>query len=292
MLPYEQVLDEEAADRGSSFSREPISQDDGRGYRAALWTTLASWVLAFLGPLSLLFPLVGVIVFLKLISERKLKAAGIVALGTPCTLFVLLGISDYARGTARLRGMGLPGTTFHNPDPVTRMGRSSGGCIVSGNEWVSIAPYNTTVTALGAVLGPMPGTYRGVYPTESEAKSAITQGTEVAPDELKSDQFDVGGATVRLDHGVGSQLLEKLRYEDFELWGEADPAILKDSEITATIFEADCVIVRIPVMRDWDAKTPSAAVVLIDRQKGRPFAYYAEGEYYHNFPPVPYHRQD
>ncbi len=283
MEPFEQDLDEMAADRGSNLQPAPVVEDTSPGYGKALITLAVCWILALLGPLSMLFPLIAVFVFLSLVSQRKLRAASLIALGTPCTIFLVLGIADYARGTARIRGMGLPGTTYHNPDRITRLGRSTGGCIVTGGEWVSIMPYNLAVMSLSVTVGPMRGLYLGPYPTENEAKLALKNGTNVPQEDLAKDVLDVGGTKVRLDSSVGSELLDKLRFEDFEVWN-----IQPQPPITAAIYEDDCTVLRIPYGRDETGK--SAAIVLIDNKKGRPFAYYAEGDYYHRFPPVSYKR--
>jgi len=279
MEPFGQTVLEPAEDRGSDWG---APESERVNVTLVVGTIVACWVLAVLGPLSFLFPLLAVGVILHLLSKRQMIAAGSIVAFSPCMLAVCLAGFSYANGTATLMGMGYPGQGFFNIDPASRCLRSTGGCCVSGNEWVFMLPNNVTVKALSATLGPMPGTYRGVYPTEAEAKQAIQRGTKISETELRSGFLAIKGHVVKLDEGVGARLLDSLHYD--LLFESARPPI------TATVYDNDCLILRIPVVQDWDSKTPSAAIALISTEKGRPFAYYGEGDYHRSFPPVRWQR--
>ncbi|RCS53941.1 hypothetical protein DTL42_01895 [Bremerella cremea] len=283
MEPFEQVLEEPADDGGSNWQRMPVAEDTSGGYHTALTIILAGWGCAFFGPLSLFFPLIVIGGFLKLFSERKLRAAAVVVLVTPFTLFAVLGIADYARGVAHIRGYGYPANEFFNLDRQARCPKVNYGCCVMGHEWVSLLPYNMAVKSLGAIIGPMPGSYRGSYPTKAEANLALAQAKEVSRNDFENDLVILGNKSIRLDNGVGKEMLERLHFGLLE-WSDQAPA-----KITAILYEEDCLIVRVPVLEET---TPSAAIALFDVQKGRPFAFYSEGAWHHPLPPVSYQRPD
>ncbi|MEW4564509.1 hypothetical protein AB1K70_18355 [Bremerella sp. JC770] len=279
MEPFGQTMLEPWDDRGSNWATpepKPVS------IALVVGTIIGCWVLAILGPLSLFFPLLAVGVILHLLSKRQMLAAFSIVALSPFTIAVVMATYGYANGTATLHGMGYPGQGYFNVDPTTRSPRSNGGCCVSGNEWIFILPNNVTVTALSATLGPMRGSYRGSYPTEAEAKQAIKTGTPVAKEDLQAGFFAVEDHNIKLDQGVGARLLDRLHYDLF--FDDPPPAI------TATVYDQDCLILRIPVEEDWDATTQSAVIALISTEKGRPFAYYVEGEYHQRFPPVSWNR--
>ena len=111
------------------------------------------------------------------------------------------GIVDYSNGDACLRYSGLPGTRFHNLDPELRCGRSTYGCIVTGNEWVTQSPYNCALRLATACFGWMPNTYDGPYPTETEAVNAIADSFSVPVRDLQNDRLVIEGSTLQLDEG-------------------------------------------------------------------------------------------
>lgn len=279
MEPFGQTIGEHAENRGSDWA----SPDRERvNLTLVIGTILGCWVLAILGPLSLFFPLLAIGVVLHLLSKRQLLAACSIIALSPFMFAVGMATISYVNGTATLQGMGYPGPGYFNVDRTSRCLRSNGGCCVSGNEWVFILPNNVTVTALSATLGPMAGAYRGSYPTEAEAKQTISTGTKVSPDDLRSDFLVVDGRNIKLDEGVGARLLERLNYDFF--------FVSPPPPITAALYDQDCLVLRIPVSRNWDPKAPSAAIALISTEKGRPFAFYSEGDYHDPFPPVTWNR--
>lgn len=279
MEPFGQTVLEPAEDRGSNWSypeRERLNMP------LVVGTIFGCWLLAMFGPFSFLFPLLAIIVMARLLGKRQLLAAFSIVAFSPFMLAVVMATFSYANGSATLLGMGYPGNGYFNVDPTSRCLRTNGGCCVSGNEWIFIVPNNMTVKALCATLGPMPGSYRGTYPTEMEAKLAIQNGTEISEDELRDGFLAIEGHNLKLDAGVGARLLDQLHYDLlFE-----DPL----PPITAKIYDQDCFVLRIPVVQDWDSTTPAAVITLISTEKGRPFAYYYEGDYHRPFPPVTWNR--
>lgn len=225
-------------------------------------------------------------------AQRGWRSVAAILLLSPFAVYFSSGVVDYARGKARLRRMGLPSFSFFNIDPVYRIERATGGCVVCGGEWIRHKPYNLAVTMLLKTLGPMPGSYLGPYPSASEAKRALESAVPISAAKLASDVVSLPGRTIRLEQGVGSALLEPCR------WGiaiECNDRIAQLEEelgpITAVLYQNRCLIVRIPLDPDLESDSTeesSAMIVLLDARKGRPFAYYREGDspYLSRYPPV------
>jgi hypothetical protein len=141
-----------------------------------------------------------------------------------------------------------------------------------------------------AVFGPMSGSYLGPYPTRMQALAALRQAEEINFGALVADRFVLGGNACTLDAGVGAGILPRS-----SLWGaavgEARYALelrTKLGPITGATYNGQCVILRIPTSSQSRStgSGPSAMIALIDRDSGRPFAYYGEGDYHHPFPPM------
>jgi hypothetical protein len=256
---------------------------------ATLLALLAvAWSCIFIGLLGYAFPFLAIGSFAYLLSERRWLAATAYVVLLPTTVAFLEGIVDYTTGKARLQYSGLPGTKFYNLDPHLRCRRATYGCVVYGNEWLSQAPYNGAVRLLIATVGFMPGTYTGPYPTEEEAFAAVDNATPIFAGDLSEDRVIVGKEEVRLDKGVGSQLLAKSFFPveaDNILPGKTMPTI------RATIWHEECVLLRIP-FAPLNDESDSAMVVVLSRRHGRPFAYYGIGKYQHRFPPVPWQGEE
>jgi hypothetical protein len=245
---------------------------------------------------SLLEPLVWLIAYplallaaIRCAFRRKWGATALLAAlcVSPFGFHAAWGAVDYMHGTARLRYMGLPGTTFHNIDPEYRCERSSGGCVVGVTDGVTNGCYNAAVKSLIRTFGPMRGSYLGPYPTKADCLAALSSATEVALADLTHDRVPLPTQTFVLDTGVGQGLLKR------SLWEAAAPnpdylqSLVADDGPITTAVRQGCLILRIPCgPTTQSANTQDAMIVVIDPQTGRPFAYYGDGGYSHNFPPV------
>ena len=167
----------------------------------------AVWLVTFILPFLsvLVIPIMATGVVFNLLQRRFVHIAVILII-SPFALSYAQGVIDYLDGSARIRGMGLPSTESLNVDPVYRCERSTGGCVVSGNEWIFQDPYNGVVRFMISTFGPMKGSYDGPFPTKKQVFAALPQAVEVAIDDLANGLVDVQGTTVRLDTGVGSGL--------------------------------------------------------------------------------------
>jgi hypothetical protein len=239
-----------------------------------------TWLLASFDPIGILFPLLVIFLIARWLANRHWWTATLYFCLLPTTLAGGQGLVDYFRSNAALRYSGLPGTTFHNLDPTYRCGRVTYGCLVYGNEWLTQAPYNFVVTRLIRCFGPMSGTYTGPYPSDEESAAALKTAAEVDSGALAADRLQVGGSEIQLASGVGRRLIEAADYDEnsiFRRFRAVPP-------IKAVIWQNDCLILSIPSLRHEESG--SAMIALFDRTRGRPFAYYGVGDYYHRFPPV------
>lgn len=136
------------------------------------------------------------------------------------------------------------------------------------------------------LFGPMPGTYTGPYPTESEARAALSNAEALDVAALAQDRAALASGTIRLDAAVGEGLLMTTRWW-FILDSPDELAGLEEvcGPVTATTCQG-CLVLRIPTeFPEPDASLASAVIVLIDPAVGRPFGYYGEGPR-SSFPPV------
>lgn len=239
-------------------------------------------------------------VVVRLSTRRRYLLIVLCVLLTPFTIFAFEGFADYQTGSARLRYMGYPGPEFYNPDPELRCGRSTGGCLVNGTEWLLHEPYNLSVMLMIKLFGPMRGSYTGPYPSREEAVTALDGATALPVDQLLRDRITVGETEVQLGEGVGEALIYDSPVYYFS--GKGDPTkagqelLAELGPITAALYRDRCVILRVPTdfpdgLKD-KGEEPSGMIALIDRENGRPYAYYSQGRYYHRFSPVPRAEKD
>jgi hypothetical protein len=246
----------------------------------AIFLILALWAMTVFG--TLLFP-VPIVCFALLLAQKRWRLVALCAAMSPMGVGFVVGVVSYCTGIAKLQGMGLPGPGYFNVDPELRCERSTGGCIVNGGEILTQTPNNWAVVGLTRLFGPQPGAYIGPYPDETQAKAALSaSGASISVEMLAQDQVDVAQPPVKLDAGVGSGLLRPTMFTFVGGKLDAGSRNLK-KEIgspTATLYQGQCLILRIPM------NPPSAMIVLLDTRRGRPFAYYAEGEFFQRIPPV------
>jgi hypothetical protein len=233
-----------------------------------------AWIAALVfPPLSLVVP----ILCAYLLANRRYVSLGLLLTLSPLGFSFAFGVIDYCRGRAELRYSGYPSPTGNNLDPELRCGRSTGGCLVYGDEWMFQEPYNGAVRLATTWFGPMPGTYTGPYPTETEAIAAVAEGVPIPAEELLEDRVPLAGEVFRLDSGVGQGLVRSYRFHHL-LAEEARAPTIKYEPVKAVLWQKECIILSIPADPEYGQAQKSAMIVLVARDRGRPFAYYAEGQ--------------
>jgi hypothetical protein len=246
----------------------------------AVFLILSLWAMTVLG--TLLSP-VPIVCFVLLLAQKRWRLLTLCAAMSPMGVGFALGVISYCTGTAKVQGMGLPGPGYFNVDPELRCERSTGGCLVNGGEILTQMPNNWVVMGLTRLFGPQPGAYTGPYPDETQAMAALSaSGAPISVELLAQDQVDVAQPPVKLDVGVGSGLLRPTMFTFVGRKLDADSRnLMKEiGSPTATLYQGQCLILRIPM------NPRSAMIVLLDIQRGRPFAYYADGEFFQRIPPV------
>ena len=151
-------------------------------------------------------------------------------------LFFGGGVLGYAAGRASLMTYGMPGPEFDNLDRELRCYWSTSGCVVDGSEPLRHAPNNAGVRMMIGLFGPMPGAYRGAYPTKSEVVGLLARDTR------RYSTQEVGGALLAAGFprsGNWGAICTKgtppdLRWGVFDIQGEA---ILVATPEEATLFD-------------------------------------------------------
>ena len=189
---------------------------------------------------------------------------------SPVTVLFAFGISDWFSNRPRFYGMGLPGRDYFNLDSTTRCYRATGGCVVTGGEWLFELPHNAGLATMCAIFGPPSATYHGLYPRLEEARDLTTTASITAIQTFLEGAVVVEGASIEL----GKKVVEDILWDfddDFagiELDGVAN-------EIKATVLQGQCLMVRVhatyPGSRFGDE---SDGIYLFDRRRMRPFARY------------------
>lgn len=241
----------------------------------SLWSVLiplvVSWVLFLLGPLSLVILILLPLALWRAVSNRSVVAILLVCLANPLSFFFFRGMADYAGGKPALRGMGLPGPEHANIDPETRCRRLTGGCLVSGHEWVAIVPHNFALRTLAFLLGPPADTYDGPYPTREEAVAASTPGSPVSAGEFVSGRIPTASGMISIDQDT----MEKLGRFIFPFSGYASGDPLDGEQLYAALLRERCLVLRWREMSLPETTDETdEVVVLIDIRNSRPFAVY------------------
>jgi hypothetical protein len=243
----------------------------------------------YVGPLLVLIFFIPILYF---VFKWQFISAVLYVLLSPVAVFFYLGAVDYSRGTAVIIFKGLPRNSGMNLDPELRCPKSNAGCVIQEYEWMEIPPYNTAVLGLHHLFGPMRGAYTGPYPTKEETFMALRTADTINLNELIMDKGVIGSQEIKLESGVGRKLLTRLSIQyavEAKDSNEIKNFINNIGPVKGTVWKEKCLILRIPGDFDYFEKheSKSARIALIDCERGRPFAYYYEGEDIHEpFPPV------
>jgi hypothetical protein len=218
----------------------------------------------------LAFPLIAWSVVLAVRWRSRLLLLPLVL--NPIAISFGLGLREWFLKHPEFEGMGLPGNEFFNLDLASRCYRSTGGCVLHGNEWMTQDPHNAALNTMVKVLGPPRGVYQGPYPTKDEAVE-LTESASETPSTLflegkvlaEDKQITIGKSrahTILADFGM--------MYFDFDLEET-------ERKVQARIFHQQCLVVRVRSK----TKIPSGSIVedsegifLFDLAKMRPFARY------------------
>jgi hypothetical protein len=170
------------------------------------------WGTAQCGFLSMLGLIVCLAATLQLSRAKQGLAAGAILVLSPCSPHAVRGAADYARGEFVLLGVGLyDDEVYFRVDPIWRCGQRSLGCMVDGDEWVRILPYNLAGKALITLLGPMPRSYVGPYPEWDEVEAALDGAAVVPVADFRSDRVILPGRKpILLPSGCGDKYLESV----------------------------------------------------------------------------------
>jgi hypothetical protein len=126
---------------------------------------------------------------------------------SPVIALFAVGISDWFSKRPQFYGMGLPGMEFFNLDSKTRCYRTTGGCVVTGGEWLFEIPHNAGLKTMCAVFGPPRHTYHGPYPTLEQALTLTTNAPATPVQKFLDGQVVLPGNSVELSKKTTEDLL-------------------------------------------------------------------------------------
>ena len=231
-----------------------------------------------------------------LVGRRRWVALTVLLLLLPFSVAFVLGAIRYARGTATLLLYAEElDTESYNPDRQVRCPRWSPTYPSSGAVFFWTVPNNAAVRLMAALFGPMPGSYDGPYPTREEALAALADGETVALEDLLRGVVPIGEKEFHLDAYVGRAMVSRLPIDSLADGVTRGEPVNEDKQeafgrISGASWRNRCLILRIPsgtsVAEPGTAKEEPAMIVAIDGEAGRPFAYFSQGGYSHEFPPV------
>jgi hypothetical protein len=245
-----------------------------------LWVVL-SWVGAFVfEPVAYVLP-IGLLAYFIMGRFRSMLALFVLSPLVPMFLF---GMVTYWTGSARCFYMGLPSLESENPCRGSRAPQQCTGDLVVGCDLVWQVPNNLGVGLMGLVFGPMSGTYDGPYPTKDEAAAALAAGQSIQRKDIQANLIPLAQGNIKLDADVGPALLRGIcDYSNSDL---GLPAMPKPAYLAAVV-KGRCLAVEIlDELRTRRDQAPCGFIVLIDTNTGRPFAFYAVGEYHWRLHPA------
>jgi hypothetical protein len=176
-------------ERGSSVPRMAVN--------LPLSILLAFWCGLGLPPVPFILP-VGAIVIAGFRLPWLLNLGALLLL--PSLFAASWGHACYWLGCARMHGMGLYRPLISTGlDRETRVPHTTGGCLVSGGEWMVTAPNNFAVYLNTKLFGFMRGTYTGPWPSADESRAALQHGQPVSPQDLAAGQITIGSRHFELD---------------------------------------------------------------------------------------------
>jgi len=238
------------------------------------------WAAAFLGPVSYLIGPAVLVALWRAWRQRAWVACVLLLVLNPVSGVFAGGVAAYLGDAPCLGARQLPTLEAYNPDPANRCSRRLGGCLRGASEWLSIDTYNSALLLMCRCGGPPAQAYDGPYPTKDEALAQIDQALLTPVDPFLKGRVLADGAMVKLQPAVATGLAGLVGLKD----DEATP-------IHTKLYQERCVILRFS-RRPGPSEAAAAGcdvLVLMDRRKQRPFAYYKlTGDALPTIPPVTY----
>ncbi len=249
---------------------------------------LGCWITSFFGPVSMLILPALIMGAVVTVARKAWLAFGCLLALNPLGFHFAGGVVDYFRGAPSLWFTGLPRIESFNLDRTSRCFRAGGGCLVFGNEWVSLCPHNAALRLTALVFGPPTKSYDGPYPTEEEAKALTTGATATPLRVLQEGNVTVDGQTIFLGIELITQIVEGLQLSSLR----PPDRSLCNSPVQATLHQERCLLLRLSEEDTFSSGSADRAkdiLVFLDMKTKRPFAYFRiKGSIFPRFPPAGY----
>lgn len=231
---------------------------------AAVWVTVIIWPLA---PLMVV-PMGGILV---LAAVRRSFVIAALLLVSPSGISLIAGVADWFSERPSFHFMGLPSPRADNLDPASRCFHATGGCLVSGGEWLIQGPHNLGLGLMVRLLGPPRTTYDGPYPTQAEADELTKDAAPTAVAEFVDGSVRLGTNTLTLSRDYAQTLAMDAGAFCFDC--ELDNS---QASVRAAMYGARCLLIRLAVRHADDGLSAGDVdcIFLIDATNQRAFARY------------------
>ena len=265
-----------------------MSRSPKKHLGTAIGITLFGWAVFPLGIVSLLLVPAFIIGVILTTFKKSWSALFLILALNPVSGHFFGGLFDYARGAPKLKFVGLPVFESFNIDRESRAFRSGGGCLIQGNEWISIPAHNTAIRLAAKCFGPPFRSYDGPFPTSAEAEEFTAQVGITSTHDFLEGTVKLDGSDFQLGSEFTEKLINSLRLVDF-----SDPYSTEDEAVVrAKIYQDRCLIIRLTRFDPYSASGSNIDIdvmMFFDLRNMRPFAYHRlQGRYTPRTQPIDY----
>lgn len=217
---------------------------------------------------GMIVPVATGLALILALKWRSLFSA-IVFVSSPLVVFFSLGMVDWFSDRPVLQGMGLPGIEYSNLDRQSRCYRATGGCRMTGTEWVHQSPHNLGLRLMCEIFGSPGNAYEGPYPTMSEIIQLTGNAPRVPTADFLKGKFKIRDRSIDLGASTPNDLIGDLNVLGTLLLAleDAEPAVFAD------LYQQRCLMIRVRTNPSKSLGIPeSDGIYLFDADRLIPFA--------------------
>lgn len=233
---------------------------------------IACWITILFPPASYLSIVILILGAFALSQTGKYAWIALIVLLHPVPVFFGTGVAAHASGKPYLL-VDRPGVRM-----LPRLDYTTRGEVLSVESrfpwagWIRLYPHNIAMQLSTRVFGLAEGAYDGPCPGRREASPHAVSYEEFPLGELLADRVIAGERTFELQPGTGQRLIA-----GFQFTGLPEDPVESDGETPGTTVGAylmgnKCLIVLLRDISEWGRQE---VAVLIDADKGKPFACYS-----------------
>lgn len=235
---------------------------------------LVSWLSIVYPPASYLSIVVVILGAFALAQTRRYAWIALLVLLHPASVFFATGVAAHASGKPYLL-VDRPGDRLlPRLDFTTRAELLTVDSRFPWGGWIRLYPHNIAMQLSTRLFGLAEGAYDGPCPGRRETASEITSCEDFPLEELLADRVIVGGKTIDLQPGTGQRLIDGFRFTGLPKKPVESEDVTLETKAGAYMMGDKCLMLLLRDTGGWDRRE---VMVLIDAEKGMPFACYAFG---------------